>query len=82
MPQQVLISYPSYATIKSYMIGRKLINRCLPEQIYTMFLMTFLWKYGFCAWMIWYWAGDKPSAEPMITQFTGHQASVCSKYQK
>ena len=32
--------------------------------------------------MVWYWAGDKPSAEPMITQFIGHQASVCSKYQK
>ena len=44
---------------------------CL-NKIYIMFQMIFFWKYGFCTWMVWYWAGDKPSAEPMITKFTGH----------
>ena len=79
---QVLISHSCNATIKSYMIGHSSLTGFCLSKFTPYFRWYFLWKYGFCTWMGLYWAGDKPSAEPMITQFTGHQASVCSKYQK
>ena len=98
MPHQVFISYPCYTTMKSCMIGHSSLTGFCLSKIYTMFQMIFLWKYGFCTWilgfnqksfnwptnnnstlvqlMVWYWAGDKPSAEPMIIQSNGHQTPV------